>query len=88
MRPGAGIVRGSVFHAATVEWSVRNVAEETAEALAEQGYTAQYTPLNLVLFGVQQLRERMFFTAIRRQAGGRIALNHVQRFDLACCSRR
>ncbi len=40
-----------------------NVAEETAEALAELGYDCRYTLLNSVFYGVPQMRERMFLIA-------------------------
>ncbi len=44
-----------------------NVAEETAEVLAELGYDCRYTLLNSVFYGVPQMRERMFLIAYHRE---------------------
>lgn len=44
-----------------------NIAEEICEVLEERGYTAQYTLLNAVYYGVPQMRERMFLVAFRRE---------------------
>lgn len=46
-----------------------NVAEETAEVLEALGYTAAYTLLNAVHFGVPEMRERMFLIAYRKELG-------------------
>lgn len=40
-----------------------NIAEEICEALLDLGYTARYTLLNSVFYGVPQMRERMFLIA-------------------------
>ena len=44
-----------------------NVAEETCEVLEQQGYTCAYTLLNASLYGVPQMRERMFLIGYRRE---------------------
>lgn len=41
----------------------RNVAEEIAHDLTDQGYEVRYTLLNAVHYGVPQLRKRMFLLA-------------------------
>ncbi|HGM4744537.1 DNA cytosine methyltransferase [Stenotrophomonas maltophilia] len=46
-----------------------NVAEEICESLSEIGYVASYTLLNAALYGVPQMRERMFLVAYRRELG-------------------
>jgi len=44
-----------------------NIAEEICEVLDHLGYTARYTMLNAVYYGVPQMRERMFLVAYRRE---------------------
>lgn len=45
-----------------------NIAEETCELLAEElGYNCGYTLLNSALYGVPQMRERMFLLAYARE---------------------
>lgn len=43
-----------------------NIAEEACQALVKLGYTARYTLLNSVFYGVPQMRERMFLIAYRQ----------------------
>jgi DNA (cytosine-5)-methyltransferase 1 len=45
----------------------RNVAEEICEVLEEKGYAARYTLLNAAVYGVPQMRERMFLIGYRRE---------------------
>ena len=40
-----------------------NIAEEVAEALTSMGYKCRYTLLNSAMYGVPQMRERMFLMA-------------------------
>lgn len=40
-----------------------NIAEEMCEVLTSMNYTARYTLLNAVFYGVPQMRERMFIVA-------------------------
>lgn len=44
-----------------------NVAEEVSENLAELGYVVKYTLINAALYGVPQMRERMFLIAYRKE---------------------
>lgn len=44
-----------------------NVAEEVCEVLYDLGYSARYTILNAVFYGVPEMRERMFLVAYRRE---------------------
>ena len=44
-----------------------NVAEETCEFLQKRGYACAYTLLNASLYGVPQMRERMFLIGYRRE---------------------
>lgn len=44
-----------------------NVAEEICNRLSDIGYTARYTLLNAALYGVPQMRERMFLIAYRKE---------------------
>ena len=44
-----------------------NVAEETCEVLGNKGYICAYTLLNASLYGVPQMRERMFLIGYRRE---------------------
>ena len=45
----------------------QNIAEETCEVLEEKGYVCAYTLLNASLYGVPQMRERMFLVGYRRE---------------------
>ena len=45
----------------------QNIAEETCEVLEEKGYICAYTLLNASLYGVPQMRERMFLVGYRRE---------------------
>ena len=45
----------------------RNVAQETCTALEAHGYRAAYTILNAALYGVPQMRDRMFLLAYRKE---------------------
>ena len=45
----------------------QNIAEETCEALERKGYVCAYTLLNASLYGVPQMRERMFLIGYRRE---------------------
>lgn len=47
----------------------RNVAEEIAHDLGDQGYEVRYTLLNAVHYGVPQMRKRMFLLAYHRRLG-------------------
>ena len=49
-----------------------NVAEETCEVLEEQGYVCAYTLLNASLYGVPQMRERMFLIGYRREVASKV----------------
>lgn len=44
-----------------------NIAEEICEVLGGMGYTARYTMLNAVFYGVPEMRERMFLVAYRKE---------------------
>jgi DNA (cytosine-5)-methyltransferase 1 len=44
-----------------------NIAEEVSETLEGLGYVAGYTLLNSALYGVPQMRERMYLIAYRRE---------------------
>lgn len=44
-----------------------NLAEEVCEVLGNRGYVSGYTLLNAALYGVPQMRERMFLIAYRRE---------------------
>lgn len=44
-----------------------NVAEEVCEVLCDLGYSARYTILNAVFYGVPEMRERMFLVAYRNE---------------------
>ena len=50
----------------------QNVAEETCEVLEEKGYICAYTLLNASLYGVPQMRERMFLIGYRREVVARV----------------
>ena len=45
----------------------QNIAEEISEVLEEKGYIARYTLLNVAVYGVPQMRERMFLIGYRRE---------------------
>ena len=45
----------------------QNIAQETCDVLEEKGYTCGYTLLNAALYGVPQMRERMFLIGYRRE---------------------
>lgn len=45
----------------------QNIAQETCDVLEEKGYTSGYTLLNAALYGVPQMRERMFLIGYRRE---------------------
>ncbi len=45
----------------------QNIAEETCEVLEDKGYICAYTLLNASLYGVPQMRERMFLMGYRRE---------------------
>ena len=45
----------------------RNVAEDICEVLEEKGYVARYSLLNTAVYGVPQMRERMFLIGYRRE---------------------
>jgi DNA (cytosine-5)-methyltransferase 1 len=44
-----------------------NVAEEICEVLEEKGYVARYSLLNTAVYGVPQMRDRMFLIGYRRE---------------------
>jgi DNA (cytosine-5)-methyltransferase 1 len=44
-----------------------NIPEEMCEALEAMGYEARYTLLNSALYGVPQMRERMFLIALAKE---------------------
>ena len=50
----------------------RNIAEETCEVLESKGYICAYTLLNASLYGVPQMRERMFLIGYRREVANRV----------------
>lgn len=50
----------------------QNIAEETCEVLEDRGYTCAYTLLNAALYGVPQMRERMFLIGYRREIANRV----------------
>ena len=50
----------------------QNIAEETCEVLEDKGYTCAYTLLNASLYGVPQMRERMFLIGYRREISNRV----------------
>lgn len=49
-----------------------NIAQEMAEALDGLGYVSRYTLLNSALYGVPQMRERMFLVGYARELGREI----------------
>ena len=50
----------------------QNVAEETCEVLESKGYICAYTLLNASLYGVPQMRERMFLIGYRREIARKV----------------
>ncbi|AWH27821.1 DNA cytosine methyltransferase [Stenotrophomonas sp. YAU14A_MKIMI4_1] len=44
-----------------------NIAEEVSENLTNLGYVVRYTLINAALYGVPQMRERMFLIAYRKE---------------------
>ena len=49
-----------------------NIAGEVCEVLASRGYACGYTLLNAALYGVPQMRERMFLVAVRQELAGHV----------------
>ncbi len=61
----------------------QNIAEEMCEVLEDKGYSASYTLLNSVFYGVPQMRERMFLVAYHRDLGAEVVFPEPTRwFDL------
>ncbi len=50
-----------------------NIPQEMAEALGAVGYESRYTLLNSALYGVPQMRERMFLIAYARELGKQVS---------------
>jgi DNA (cytosine-5)-methyltransferase 1 len=50
----------------------QNIPEEICEVLEEKGYTCRYTLLNAALYGVPQMRERMFLIGYRQELTDRV----------------
>ncbi len=50
----------------------QNIAEETCEILGNKGYICAYTLLNASLYGVPQMRERMFLIGYRREIANKV----------------
>lgn len=50
----------------------QNIAAETCDVLAAKGYICAYTLLNASLYGVPQMRERMFLIGYRRELANRV----------------
>src|SRR5262245_11028276 len=53
---------------------------EIAEALASLGYTARYTLINAVFYGVPQMRDRVFLIAYHRTLGVPVQFPPAKRF--------
>ena len=49
-----------------------NIPQEVCEILEERGYTCAYTLLNAAMYGVPQMRERMFLIAYRREVSDKV----------------
>jgi DNA (cytosine-5)-methyltransferase 1 len=49
-----------------------NIAGEVCEVLTSRDYVCGYTLLNAALYGVPQMRERMFLIAIRKELAGHV----------------
>ena len=50
----------------------QNIAEETCEVLRDKGYICAYTLLNASLYGVPQMRERMFLIGYLREIASHV----------------
>lgn len=50
-----------------------NIPQEVCEVLEGQGYSCAYTLLNTALYGVPQMRERMFLIAYRSELGASVS---------------
>ena len=50
----------------------QNIAEETCQVLEGKGYICAYTLLNASLYGVPQMRERVFLIGYRREVADRV----------------
>ena len=50
-----------------------NISQEVCEILEEQGYVSAYTLLNAAMYGVPQMRERMFLVAYRREISDEVS---------------
>jgi DNA (cytosine-5)-methyltransferase 1 len=50
-----------------------NIAEEVCEVLASRGYVCGYTLLNAALYGVPQMRERMFLLAYHQDIASSVS---------------
>ena len=50
----------------------QNIAEETCEVLESKGYICAYTLVNTSLYGVPQMRERMFLIGYRREIARKV----------------
>ncbi len=50
----------------------QNIAQETCEVLGEKGYVCAYTLLNSSMYGVPQMRERMFLIGYRREVSNAV----------------
>lgn len=56
-----------------INYGGHNIPEETCDLLEQHGYSARYTLLNSVFYGVPQMRERMFLIAILAELGPEVA---------------
>ncbi len=56
-----------------INYGGHNIPEETCELLEQHGYSARYTLLNSVFYGVPQMRERMFLIAIAAELQPEVA---------------
>ena len=50
----------------------QNIAEETCDVLRDKGYICAYTLLNASLYGVPQMRERMFLIGYRQEVANQV----------------
>lgn len=57
-----------------------NIAEEICEVLDDLGYTCAYTLLNAALYGVPEMRERMFLIAYRQEVASEVVFPEPTRF--------
>ena len=55
----------------------QNIAEETCEVLEDKGYICAYTLLNTSLYGVPQMRERMFLIGYRREVTNQVRFSRA-----------